>query len=167
MIQEFSWKRGKRKKKNSKTLLCGYNAKMSSRLIHFLMLILTGLLNLLFTHLIFSLIEYFFFVYLMQPYRCFLYFYYWLIGIFLLRFYKSIGNLRFILEPRWFKKTFKVSTKIPWARIVVSSLMEWINIMTKNPKRELSFYFYQNEISIDKEFQKSFHLDFRIFWNFL
>lgn len=54
----------------------------------------------------FSLIWYFY-LYGMQLYWCFLY--YWLIGIFLLRSYKLIENLRFILEPRWFNKTFKLT----------------------------------------------------------
>ena len=48
-------------------------------------------------------------------------------------------NLRFILKPRWFHKTFKLSPKIPWVRTVGSSLIQWINIMTKNPKKHLSF----------------------------
>ena len=36
------------KKKNPKIILCSYNAKISSRLIYRLMLIVTGLLTLLF-----------------------------------------------------------------------------------------------------------------------
>ena len=35
-------------------------------------------------------------------------------------------NFRFIPEPRWFNKTFKLSPKILWVRTIGSSLIQWI-----------------------------------------
>ena len=54
------------------------------------------------------------------------------IRILLLGPYESIKkNLRFILAPRWLKKTFHRSPKIPWVRIAGSSLLQSIDIMQK------------------------------------
>ena len=71
----------KKEKSENSSLLCGYNDKISSRLIHLLVLIVTGLVNLLFPH---------FFRIFFVCNATLLSFSLLLIGIFLLRSYKSI-----------------------------------------------------------------------------
>ena len=71
-------------------------------------------------------------------------------------------NLRFILEPRWFNKALELSPKVLWVRTIWSSLIQWIDVMTRNPEKHLSFG--QNKISLKEE--KSFDLKLIILWKF-
>lgn len=96
------------------------------------MLIVTGLLNYLF--------PYFVFFDLLFVFVCNAAFVFFIIDRnSLVKTLWIDWNLRFILEPRWFNKTFKLSPKIPWVRTIGSSFIQWIDIMTKNPKKHLSF----------------------------
>lgn len=100
----------------------------------FFMLIVTGLLNFLLPILNFyCLLDLLFSVH-----KLYFFFFTKLIGIFLLRPYESLWNLRFILEPQWF--IFKLNSKDLWVRILWFIIFYRSNDLTQqNWQKELCF----------------------------
>lgn len=86
------------------------------------MVTLPGLLSFLFTYFSLLLLFYLWFVCNVPFFLSF----FFIDRNYLVKTLWINSNLKFILEPRWFKKTFKLSPTIPWVKTLGLSLIQWL-----------------------------------------